>query len=213
MPAIRARPRSSAAWSASTSQTRNAGIEQRDGDSRAHGARADHGSLLERTNGGGRRDAVHLGRTARSAKKACLSPFDSGVSISSRKARRSMASPSSNGLPAASIASTARMGAGSSGRSVSSLARAASHSAASFGSLSGMSRVLRGGLVATSAEAASSTAAASRIAVHHPIEQGGVCQRRRRHRLALHDHVDRRLDADQPRAAAACHPRRAGARA
>ena len=117
---------------------------------------------------------------ARSAKKACLSPFDSGVSISSRKARRSMASPSSKGLPAASIASTARAGAGSRGRSVSSLARAASHRAARFGSSSGMSRVLGGGLVATSAEAASSTGTRQRITVHDPIEQGGACQVLRR---------------------------------
>jgi hypothetical protein len=98
---------------------------------------------------------------ARSAKKACLSPFDSGVAISSWKACRSMARPSSNGFPAAWIASTARKGAGSMGRFVVSVARAASHRAARLGSWSGMSRVLRGGLVVTSAEAANSTAPAS----------------------------------------------------
>ena len=40
----------------------------------------------------------------RSAKNACLRPFDSGVSISSTKARRSIIRPSSNGPAAASIA-------------------------------------------------------------------------------------------------------------
>ncbi len=107
---------------------------------------------------------------ARSAKKACRSPFDSGVSISSRKARRSTASPSSKGFPAASIASTARIGAGSRVRSVLSLARAASHRAASAGSWSGMSRVLGGGLVATSAEAGELHCLGQRVAVHHEIE-------------------------------------------
>ena len=98
---------------------------------------------------------------ARSAKKAYRRPLDSGVSISSRNARRSRARPSSNGPPAAAIASTARMGAGSRGRALPSLARAAAHRAARLGSSSGRSRALGGGLVAVATEAATSMAAGS----------------------------------------------------
>ena len=192
---------------------RDAGIEQGDGDPRAHRARADHGGLVERADGRGRRDAVHLARRALGEEGVSQRPSTPASPSARGMPGARCASPSSKGPPAASIASTARRGAGSGGRCACELragrlaergeVRLVERNVASPGGRRrrdlGRRRELdrRG----------------QRIAVHHAVEQRGA-RERRAPAPARRSRSSRSPARRRPAAAAAgCRRRRAAARA
>ena len=200
MPATRVTPRSIAAWSDSTSQS---------GIPASSSATAIPAPMvptpITAACSSGRTDVARVMPStlaaARSAKNACLSPFDSGVSISSRNARPLDREPLLE-RPARCFdriqRAERRWESGPlvlefppCGLAEGGDARGVHRDVAGPGCVPGRD-LRRGGEV---------DGRRQRIPIGHPVEEGGVGELLRGHRVAADDHVDRSLDADEARQA------------
>jgi hypothetical protein len=175
-----------------------AGVEQRHGNSRPHGAGADDGGLVERADGSGGGDAVHPGRCA--LREECMPealrlgslhqleeglPLDGEPFVEGPSRRRDCVhraegrwKPGPLGFEPGTGGLAQRSEVGFVERDVA-------------GSPWWLRRCVGGGCEIHRG--------CQRVTVHHEIEQRHGGQLLRRHRIAVRDHVDRPSSADQSR--------------